>query len=87
MEQISILPVKPGTLNDDSKAALREVGVVVIEHENPTELRMLSPMTEVPASDMLRCAMKALVVGDNDYNKGILQRATFTKLMAELFDG
>lgn len=83
----AILPVKPGTLSAEDKAALREIGVVVIEHENPSELRILNTLSEIPASDMLRCALKALATSDNDYNRGTLQRSNFTKLMAALVDG
>ena len=77
MENVSILPAKPGSISEESKTALREVGVIVIEHENPSELRLISPNTEVPASAMLACAMEAMngPLGDNNV------RSAFTKAL------
>lgn len=56
-----ILPVRPGTLNEKDKARLRRAGIVVIEHDNPAELRLLRiGLPEVDAGDMLFCAIEAL---------------------------
>ena len=59
--EIALLPVKSGTISAEDKAALREAGVVVVEHEAPETLRLLMPMAEVGASDLLGAAMFALV--------------------------
>lgn len=83
MDEVTLLPVKPGSLTIEDKTILREVGVIVIEHENPHEIRLLRPSAEVAASDLLMCAMKALATSDADYNKGTLQRASFTKFLAD----
>ena len=60
MDDLTILPVKPGTLSDADKAALREGGVITIEHERPEELRLLRPTADLAPGEMLSCAMHAL---------------------------
>ncbi len=59
--EVALLPVKPGTMSADDKATLREVGVVVVEHEEPETLRLLTPTAELGTSDLLGAAMFALV--------------------------
>lgn len=76
-----ILPVRPQTISEKDRAALRRVGVVVIEHENPEELRMLRPSSDVDASDMLRCALEALATGERSRYIGDA-REQFVKLLA-----
>jgi hypothetical protein len=56
----TIMPVKPGTISADDKAALKEIGVVVIEHEDPGSLRLITPLNETSQGTMLRAAIKAL---------------------------
>lgn len=58
--QVALLPVKAGTISDQDKAALREVGVIVVEHEAPETLRLLTPTAELETSDLLGAAMWAL---------------------------
>lgn len=77
MESISILPAKPGSISEDSKAKLREFGVVVVEHENPSELRLLSPNTEVPAGVIMACAMEAMCGPSGDQ----AVRSAFTRAL------
>lgn len=76
----TILPVKPGSLNKRDKSALRKAGVIVIEHDDPSSIRLLRPAVEIDSSDLLRCAMRALV---SDSSWGRNQRETFAKLVAE----
>jgi hypothetical protein len=78
MTEPTLLPVKPGSLSKEDKAALREVGVIVIEHDNPETLRLLKPWAEVDSNQMLMCAMNALcdeTVGSQG------ARSFFTKLL------
>lgn len=56
----TIMPVKPGTISDADKAALKEIGVLVIEHEDPDSIRLITPMNETDSGAMLRMAVKAL---------------------------
>ncbi len=60
MNEPCLLPVKPGSLSESDKAALREAGIVVIEHESPSELRLLRPTYELDSSALFLAAMKAL---------------------------
>lgn len=39
-----IIVVKPGTITEDNKNFLREEGVIVIEHDNPHEIRVITPL-------------------------------------------
>lgn len=56
----TILPVKPGSINDADRAALKEIGVLVIEHEVPESIRLITPLTETSQAEMLKLAVKAL---------------------------
>lgn len=86
MKEPLLLPVQPGSLSDYDRDQLRAMGVTVIEHENPSELRLLRPCSELDSSTLLRCAMKALAyVGDN-FNQGLQQRAMFARFVAEAVD-
>lgn len=77
----TLLPVKPGTLSPEDKNALRNAGIIVIEHENPAELKLMKPTAEIDGSEILRCAMKALI----SYTGGIAdgQRVEFTNQLAK----
>lgn len=79
----TLLPVKPGTLTKQDKATIRKAGVIVVEHENPTELRLIKPSAEIGSSDLLRCAMQALAADRGYGATGAAQRETFAKLVAE----
>ena len=69
MSEPLLLPVKPDTLNAKDKAALRNAGVIVIEHDNPSELRLLRPTAELDSCDLLRCAMQGLMNKDGMYGR------------------
>lgn len=77
-----LLPVKPGSISDSNKEALCQAGVIVVEHENPSELRLLRPSSEVDSSAMLRCAMAALL--SEAGTSACSQRERFTVLLGEL---
>jgi hypothetical protein len=64
---VSILPVRPGTISADDKAMLREVGVIVIEHENPEELQLMTPLLGAfPRGPVLDAAMDVLAMFPTD---------------------
>lgn len=77
-----ILPVTPGSLSDADRESLRAVGVIVIEHNSPSKLRLLRPTSDIEHGDMLSCAMKALI--SNPKNYGHVQLQEFGALMARL---
>lgn len=83
MSEVTLLPIKPGTMTDADKTILREAGVIVVEHENPSELKLLRPGIEIESSTILVCAMKALAKSGQITDTGVLQRETFTKLLGE----
>lgn len=58
MKQIII--TKPGSLKPEAIAHLLEHGVVVIEHENPEEVRVISPLDGLDANDLLTSMAKAI---------------------------
>ncbi|MDR5172983.1 hypothetical protein IHQ56_14315 [Methylobacillus flagellatus] len=62
MGETSVLLVKPGSVTFEDKAACREVGVVVIEMEDPASAKFLRPAGEVSHSDMLACAARAMSI-------------------------
>ena len=87
MSEPTILPVKPGTLNEQDRATLREVGVVVIECENPREIRLLRPACELDSSALVRAALKALSpISDDKYKDATKNREVFCRLLAESLD-
>ncbi len=77
MSEPILLPVKTGSISKRDRAALRKGGIIVIEHENPTELKLLRPLVEVESSDLLRLALKALCVEGGYDSKGNEQREAF----------
>lgn len=81
MSEIAILPVVPGSLSKADKAALRKAGVVVLEHADPSSLRLIRPTAELDSSDMLACAMKALQSSKGS-SGGDAQRIAFTNELA-----
>lgn len=80
--EIALLPVKAGTISAEDKAALREAGVVVVEHEAPETLRLLTPTAELGTSDLLASAMFALVDGGH---ASTAAQASFTQHVGALY--
>lgn len=83
MSEPMILPVKPGTVSELDKAKMAEVGVVVIEHPNPEEVRLLRAHGEIPAGMLLRCALRALAHQNADVMGSGPNRFKFFQLLAE----
>lgn len=79
-----IMPVLPGSLNKTDRERLRRAGIIVIEHPDPTSVRMIrAGLPDIDAGDMLRCAMKALITQTSENSKtAALQREEFCKLVA-----
>lgn len=85
MNDLTILPIRPGTISAADKRALSKAGVIVIEHDNPSEVRLLRPIAELDSNDLLRCAMGALMVDSGQY--GINNRQAFATLVHKLLQG
>lgn len=63
MGEIAILFAKPGAVQAADREALREVGVIVVEVENLSDVRLVraeAPQSELPHGDLLRAAGLAL---------------------------
>lgn len=59
MTEAAIMFAKPGALKESDKTALHEVGVVVVEVDDPQSVKFVRAQTEVPAGDLLAAAAKA----------------------------
>lgn len=81
MKEPAILPVLPGTISAKDRAALEKVGVVVIEHPDPTAVRLIRAHAEISGTELMRCAARALLTGAGSSSDD--QRLMFAKLVAE----
>ncbi len=71
-----ILVTKPDVLNQRDKAALRKAGVVVVEADDPSAVKLLQPdAPEITGNDMLWAALKGLNAPNYEH------RAVFAKCM------
>ena len=77
--ETNILVTKPKTLNRKDKDLLRESGVIVVEAENPEEVRFLRPEADLAHGDMLYAAMQAIACGTLEN-----QKEKFANAMAAL---
>jgi hypothetical protein len=73
-----ILVVRPGVLSDKNRRRFESAGLLVIETETPSEVRLLKPCADVDGDVLLACAMKAMQNGL--FGSDI--RENFTKLVA-----
>ena len=55
-----ILFVKPQVINDKDRRALQKAGVVVVEIENPADMKFTRAYAELSASELLRAAAEAI---------------------------
>jgi hypothetical protein len=60
MDEPSILVLRPGQLKAADRKALREIGVVVLEVDDPEDVRFMRPAAELTSSEMLACALRAI---------------------------
>lgn len=84
MSEISLLPVLPGTVSSKDKRTLAEVGVIVIEHADPSSLRLLRPQSEINHGDMLAAAVAA--IADGKYSDGDNVRKHFCSLLNKILN-
>lgn len=55
-----ILFVKPKAISNESKVALLDAGVVVVEIESPAEVKLVRAGAEISSSDMLGAVAQAI---------------------------
>jgi len=58
MKQIVV--VKPNTLSSQSKQALKDADVVLIEHENPSEIRIISQVEGFDGDDFFNSLVETI---------------------------
>lgn len=58
MKQIVV--VKPNTLSNESKQALKDADVVLIEHENPSEIRIISQVEGFDGDDFFNSLVETI---------------------------
>lgn len=56
-----ILIVKPSTISDAQKAQLDKNGIIIIEHINPAEVRLITSMDGFDGNDVFMAAIEAIV--------------------------
>lgn len=78
--KVALLPVKPGTISAEDRTTLRAAGIVVVEHDEPHTLRLLTPTAELGTSDLFACAMHALTGA----SATMASQASFTQAVAAL---
>jgi hypothetical protein len=61
MTDPTILFVKPQSISDEDRAALREAGVIVVEIDDPASAKFVRAGYEIDSSSMLAAAMKAML--------------------------
>ena len=60
MNDPAILFVKPKAISNADKKALRSAGVIIVEIDNPTEVKFVRAGYEIGGSEMLQCAARAI---------------------------
>lgn len=66
MSEPLIMPVKPGAITPGAKRKLEKAGVIVVECENPLEIRLIKPWVELSGSDLLMAAMRTIGTSTSD---------------------
>ena len=69
-----ILVTKHGILSKADKAKLRRSGVVTVEADDPSQVKLIQPNVELSAGDMAWAAMAAIVSNGSDFTKRDLAR-------------
>jgi hypothetical protein len=60
----SILFVKPKSVSQADKKALRQAGVVIVEIDDPQSVKFIKASAEIDGSELLNAAIKAI----NEHN-------------------
>lgn len=78
MKQIVV--AKPNTLSNESKQALKEANVVLIEHENPSEIRIISQVEGFNGDDLFNSLcetiQKSNAVVKSEFAQNLLLKIT-----------
>lgn len=82
MSEKSVLAVRPGAVNQKDRAALREAGIVVIEVDDPANVRFLTPSQSLESDDLLYAAMRGL----NAPYASDSSKALFVKILGDILE-
>lgn len=55
-----IIVVKPKSLDKESKDLLKKDGIIVIEHEDPSAVRVITQLEGLDGNDIFMCAIDAI---------------------------
>jgi len=81
MSEPLIMPVRPGAITPGAKRKLEKAGVIVVECDNPQDIRIVRPWAELNGSDLLIAAMRA--IGSESISHGV-RDALFKQLLQAL---
>jgi hypothetical protein len=73
-----LVVVRLGSMPDITRARLESLGFVVVQVNDPADVRLLRPSGEIEAGPLLRCALAALAGGSFAGE----QRENFVRLLA-----
>ncbi len=76
----AVLFVRPQSIATDDKAALVSAGIIVVEVEDPSSVKLIKAHAEVSGSDMMMAAMKAI----NEHGCESVKGAFVKHLMARI---
>lgn len=63
MSDPAILFVKPKAISQRDKKMLQQAGVLIVETENPDEVKFVRAHTELSSTELLSAAAKAMTIG------------------------
>lgn len=84
MTDPAILFVKPGAVSAADKTALHDAGVVVVEVENPHDVKLVRASATI-AGDAMFSALLGAVVEEGEYENYGKLRTRFLKRLAALY--
>jgi len=59
-KEVSILAVKPNSISSEDKKILGDNGIIVIETENPNDIKFMRPSHDISYGDLLQCALETI---------------------------
>jgi len=71
----TILFVKPGAISSDDKTALSGAGVIVVEIENPQDVKFVRAGAELSSTELLSAAASAIAIGTTLNSGNEIKRA------------
>jgi hypothetical protein len=78
----AILFVKPKAISQRDKKALQSAGVIVVEVENPSDMRLTRANADLSSTQLLVCATQAIAGSGSDYVKVLFAKAICAAISA-----